>query len=86
MPRKQPESPVAEPGVNTTDMMRFLDRVEKLEEEKKAIGDDIKEIWLEAKSSGYDTRMLRKAHALRKMVREDRLVLGIYAEALDLFS
>ena len=72
-------------GVNTTDMMRILDRIETLENEKAEIANDIKEVWSEAKSKGF-TKELRKAHAIRKMKEEDRAVLGTYVQALGLFD
>jgi uncharacterized protein (UPF0335 family) len=72
-------------GVNTTDMMRILERIETLEAERKTVNDDIKDVWAEAKSKGY-TKELRKAHSLRKMKIEDRRVLGVYVEALGLFD
>lgn len=73
-------------AVNTTDMMAFLDRVEKLEEEKSAISGDIKEVWSEAKAAGYSVKHLRKAHALRKLTTQDRAQLGVYVNALQLFE
>ena len=72
-------------GVNTTDMMRILDRIETLENEKKEIANDIKDVWAEAKSKGF-TKELRKAYAIRKMKQEDRAVLGVYVQALGLFD
>ena len=72
-------------GVNTTDMMRILDRIETLENEKKEIANDIKDVWAEAKSKGF-TNELRKAYSIRKMKQEDRAVLGVYVQALGLFD
>lgn len=72
-------------GVNTTDMMQILERIEKLEQEKKEIANDIKDVWAEAKFKGY-TKELRKAYGIRKMKTEDRRVLGVYVEALGLFD
>ena len=72
-------------GVNTTDMMRILDRIETLENEKKEIANDIKDVWAEAKSKGF-TKELRKAYGIRKMKQEDRAVLGVYVQALGLFD
>jgi len=72
-------------GINTTDMMKLLDRIDVLEEEKAAIAADIKDVWAEAKASGY-TKELRKAYSIRKMKAEDRAVLGVYVQALGLFD
>lgn len=67
-------------------MAVLLDRVERLEDEKKVLSEDIAEIWKEAKGAGYDTAMLKKAHSLRKLAKDKRDVLGIYISNLDLFS
>jgi uncharacterized protein (UPF0335 family) len=72
-------------NVNTTDMMRILDRIEKLEGEKAEISADMKAVWAEAKSKGF-TKELRKAYSIRKMKQEDRAVLGVYVQALGLFD
>lgn len=73
-------------GVNCTEMAQFLDRIERLEEEKKAIADDVKGVWKEAKERGYDMKAMRRAHSIRKLDREDRLMLGTYTQALGLFD
>ena len=68
---------MAEEGHNSkaTDerLLGLIERVERLEEEKKGIADDIKDVWGEAKALGYDTKMGREMVKLRKMNREDRL-------------
>jgi uncharacterized protein (UPF0335 family) len=71
------------------DRLRLLiERVERLEEEKKGIADDIKDVYSEAKAVGYDTKIMRQIVRLRKMKPEDliesRHLLGAYAEALGL--
>ena len=86
MSRKSEAAPDEEIVVNTTDMMRFLDRIEQVENEIDALRGDITDIWAEAKAAGYQTKMLKKAHSLRKLKREDREVLGVYANALSLFE
>lgn len=45
----------------------FIERIERMAEEKKAIADDMKDVFLEAKSSGYDTKIMREMLRLRKM-------------------
>ena len=72
-------------GINTRDMMKLLDRIEVLEEEKAAIASDIKDVWAEAKGMGF-TKELRKAYAIRKMKPDERQVLGVYVQALGLFD
>jgi len=71
------------------DRLRLLiERIERLEEEKTAIGDDIKDVYLEAKSVGYDAKIMRQIVRLRKMKPDDRremeLVLETYKRALGL--
>lgn len=64
----------------------FLERVERLDEEKAAIAGDIKEVFAEAKGEGYDTRTLRKIIRLRKMDKakrdEEEALLELYLSAL----
>ena len=45
----------------------FIERIERLEEEKKGIADDVKDVYAEAKSNGYDTKTMRKIVALRRL-------------------
>lgn len=64
----------------------FLERVERLEEEKSTIAGDIKEVFAEAKGEGYDTKTLRKIIRLRKMDKakrdEEEALLELYLSAL----
>ena len=64
----------------------FIERIERLEEEKKAIAADIKEVYAEAKGEGYETKILRQVVRLRKMDRADRqeqeALLELYLSAL----
>jgi uncharacterized protein (UPF0335 family) len=64
----------------------FLDRVERLEEEKSTIAGDIREVFAEAKGEGYDTKTLRKIIRLRKMDKakrdEEEALLELYLAAL----
>lgn len=65
----------------------FVERVERLEEEKKAIAGDIKEVFAEAKADGFDTKILRKTIALRKMDKDERqeqeALIEVYMMALE---
>ena len=67
----------------------FIERIEKLEEEKNNILLDIKEIYSEAKSSGYNTKIMRKILIIRKMDIDERLeqeaLLETYRNALGIF-
>ena len=74
---------------NTDDRLRLLiERVERLEEEKKGVGDDIKDVYLEAKAVGYDVKIMRQIVRLRKMAPDDRkemeAILDLYKAALGL--
>jgi uncharacterized protein (UPF0335 family) len=66
----------------------LVERIEKLEEEKKTIADDIKEIYGEAKAHGFDTKILRKVIGLRKKDlherEEEEAVLDLYLHALGM--
>ena len=76
-------------GIAIDDRLRlFIERIERLEEEKKGIADDIRDTYNEAKSVGYDTAMMRKAIKLRKMNAHDRAeadaILQAYCCALGI--
>ncbi|MBD3845993.1 DUF2312 domain-containing protein [Bosea sp. RAF48] len=64
----------------------IVERIERLEEEKKTIADDIKEVYAEAKGNGYDVKVLRKVVALRKRDLEERkeeeAILDLYLQAV----
>ena len=64
----------AQPGHNSSDdhLRLFIERVERLEEEKKGIADDIRDVYLESKSQGYDPKIMRQIVRLRKMETHDR--------------
>ena len=73
----------------TDDRLRLLvERVERLEEEKKAISDDIRDVYAEAKAVGYDTKIMRQIIKLRKMKPDERseqdVVLETYKAALGM--
>ncbi|WP_374546729.1 DUF2312 domain-containing protein [Rhodoblastus sp.] len=76
-------------GENTLDgghLKSFIERIERLEEEKKAIADDIKDVYAEAKGTGYDVKIMRKIVSLRKQDvnkrREEEEILDLYLSAL----
>jgi uncharacterized protein (UPF0335 family) len=76
-------------GTVTADQLRlFIERIERLEEEKKGIADDIRDVYSEAKSNGYDAKIMRQIVRLRKMTNDDRAemeaVLETYKSALGL--
>ena len=75
-------------GLAKDQLRAFVERIERLEEEKKTIADDIKEVYGEAKSMGYDTKVLRKVISIRKQDQTERLeqeaVLDTYLHALGM--
>jgi uncharacterized protein (UPF0335 family) len=76
-------------GTVAADQLRlFIERVERLEEEKKGIADDIRDVYSEAKSQGYDAKIMRQIVRLRKMNHDDRMemeaILDTYKAALGL--
>ncbi|MEO9625900.1 MAG: DUF2312 domain-containing protein [Qipengyuania citrea] len=73
----------------TDDRLRLLiERIERLEEEKKGIGDDIRDVYAEAKAVGYDTKIMREVIKLRKLRpdarSEQETILDTYKAALGM--
>lgn len=76
-------------GNEATGALRtYLERIERLAEEKQAIADDIKEVYSEAKGGGFDVKQMRRLVAIRKMDREkweaEQQVLDLYLHSLGL--
>jgi uncharacterized protein (UPF0335 family) len=81
--------PRPDPGGVAADQLRaFVERIERLEEEKKVIADDIKDVYAEAKGNGYDTKALRKVVSDRKKepheLEEFETVVDLYKHALGM--
>jgi uncharacterized protein (UPF0335 family) len=78
------------PQSSQKQLQQFIEQIERLEEEKKAIGDDIKEKFLEAKGLGFDVKIMRKVLRMRKMSKTEREeeegVLSTYLHALGMIS
>ena len=75
--------------ISADDQLRlFIERIERLEEERKGVADDIRETYNEAKSQGYDAKIMRQIVRLRKMEPHDRqemeAILDTYKAALGL--
>jgi uncharacterized protein (UPF0335 family) len=74
----------------TTDqqLRLFIERIERMEEEKKGVADDIRDTYNEAKANGYDTKIMRQIVRLRKLPKNDRLemeaILETYKAALGI--
>tara|TARA_R110002126_G_scaffold22293_3_gene79539 strand:- start:257 stop:511 length:255 start_codon:yes stop_codon:yes gene_type:complete len=81
---------VSEEGHNSAgEQLRLLiERIETLEEEKKGVAGDIKDIYIEGKSRGYDVKILREVVRLRKMANDDRnehfALLDTYSKAIGM--
>lgn len=74
--------------VTADELRQFVERVERLDAEKKDLAEQQKEVMAEAKSRGYDTKVLRKIISLRKRdqndIAEEEAILEMYKEALGM--
>jgi uncharacterized protein (UPF0335 family) len=75
-------------GIAADRLKSFIERIERLEEEKSAIAGDIKEVYSEAKSSGFETKIMRQIVRLRKMEPQERneqeQLLDVYKQAIGM--
>jgi len=75
-------------GIAADRLRSFIERIERLEEEKAALAGDVREVFAEAKSSGFDTKIMREILKLRKMEKADRQeqeeLLDLYKRALGM--
>jgi uncharacterized protein (UPF0335 family) len=75
-------------GVAGEQLKSFIERIERLEEEKRALSGDIKEVYAEAKGTGFEPRIMRQIIKLRKMdkeeVDEEESLLDLYKRALGM--
>ena len=75
-------------GIAADRLKSFIERIERLEEEKGAIAGDIKEVYSEAKSAGFETKIMRQIVRLRKMDVQERTeqeqLLDVYKQAVGL--
>jgi uncharacterized protein (UPF0335 family) len=81
-------STVSPDSVAQDQLRAFIERIERLEEEKAAIAEDIKEVYAEAKGNGFDTKVLRKIVSIRKQDHNERMeqeaLLELYMTALGM--
>ncbi len=81
-----PDGAADKQGISAARLKSFIERIERLEEEKKALGADIREVYGEAKSTGYDPKIMRQVVKLRKMDASDRQeqesLLQVYLDAV----
>lgn len=75
-------------GIAGDQLRSFIERIERLEEEKKALAHDIHEVYSEAKSTGFDTKIMRQVIRLRAMDKDDldeqETLLNVYRRALGM--
>jgi uncharacterized protein (UPF0335 family) len=75
-------------GIAAGQLRSFIERIERLEEEKKGISDDIRDVFAEAKGTGFDTKIMRQVIRLRKMDKAERqeseAILDLYLNALGM--
>jgi len=74
--------------ITAAELRQYIERIERLEEEKKGIADDIKSVYSEAKGQGFDTKIVKQIIRLRRMEKaardEEEALLDTYKEALGL--
>lgn len=77
-------------GITGEHLRQYVERIERLEEEKKIIAEDTKEVFGEAKANGFDAKILRKIIALRKLEASDReeqeALIDLYMQALGMIT
>ena len=75
-------------NISADQLRKFIERVERLEEEKKGISDDIKDVYAEAKANGYDVKTMRAIVHLRRMDTNERMeqdaLLDLYRATLGI--
>ena len=75
-------------GIAADQLRSIVERIERLEEEKKALAEDIKDVYAEAKGNGFDTKILRKVISIRKLEdaerQEQESLLELYLSALGM--
>lgn len=75
-------------NVNKDQLLGYIDRIERMDEDKRAISEDIKEIYVEVKSAGYDAKIVRKIVSLRRKSREERqeeeTLLELYMQSIGM--
>jgi uncharacterized protein (UPF0335 family) len=79
---------MAKSGFAKDQLKSFINRIERLEEERAALSADIKEVYSEAKGTGFDTKIMRKVVALRKLdmadFQEGQAMLDLYLSAMGM--
>ena len=77
----------ADKGISAQRLKSFIERIERLEEEKKTLGADVREVYAEAKSGGFDPKIMRKVVSLRKLDKSERqeqeALMQVYLDAIE---
>jgi uncharacterized protein (UPF0335 family) len=85
---KQAQKTVNIGGISGQHLRSYIERIERLEEDKKVIAEDIKEVFAEAKGNGFDTKIIRKIISIRKIepteLEEQETLLDLYKAALGM--
>lgn len=86
--RRDAKADVAESGVAGEELRQFVERIERLEEEKKALADDIRDVYAELKGRGFETKVVRQIVKIRKQDHSERkemeAILDLYMQALNM--
>jgi uncharacterized protein (UPF0335 family) len=86
--RQANDRPTETGGIAADRLRSLVERIERLEEERKALGSDIKDIYAEAKSAGFDVKVLRQLISIRRKeaaeVEEQETLLDVYRRALGM--
>lgn len=83
-------SDIGHNSVSADQLKAIIERIERLEDEKKALSDDIKDVYSEAKGGGFDTKIIRKIIAMRKKDyatrKEEEAMMDLYLGALGMLA
>jgi uncharacterized protein (UPF0335 family) len=75
-------------GITGDQLEQYIDRIERMEEEKTELGQDIRDLYLEAKGNGFDPKVMRKIVSIRKKdqheIDEEEAILYLYRQALGM--
>ena len=86
--KKERKNLMTDENVNAAHLRAFIERIERLSEEKKGIADDIKEVYSEAKATGFDTKIIKTIVKIRSQDRDKRKeeeeILDLYLSALGI--
>ena len=82
-----PDGATNDKGISAQRLKSFIERIERLEEEKKNLSTDLKEVYSEAKSGGFDTKIMRQVIKMRKIDKADRqeqeALFQVYWDAIE---